>query len=925
MGKYVALALFFMLSINCVNAQTISGSVLDSLTNQKLPFATAVVYTAKDSSIHTYRLTDPDGNFKIPDLLLNVKSRLLISFTGYQVFRYDFTVTDPKQNIGLGKIKLLPDSRTLEEILVKTEYPPVVVRKDTIEFNAASFKTLPTAIVEDLFKKLPGVSIDENGNITVNGRRVNRIQVDGRDFFSGDVRMATKNLPANIIDKVQVVTDDDERQLHPELNTDQIGQVINLKIKKYVKKTWFGKLAIGAGTDDKFETSGIVNLFRDTLQVSILGFANNTNKAAFGYSDLTSLGGFRRSGINNISIADGGGITLNNISFGGVGLGLQHTGGGGFNINHDLKKGLTLNFQYFYGATKNDIEQQIDRRQIFGDTVLSTRMAKSGLQNANSHRIASSAKWRINKQVRVEYSPSIAFTNQNSGDFSDFTNSSNMAGKLNRSGNNANSKASEFSYNHTLLYFKSYLKAGRSLSITNSVSSGYVNNDLHSFVLDSFYSVVPPAIELLDQLRIRSQKNTFVSLNLAYTEAISKTVSMRLVYNLLYNKGADNLRTFGKDMQGDFTIAEPSLSNLLGRTSWRNNPSAGFSWRKKDWNISVTGQYLKFDLFNKFAKGIGDLKQQFSYFLPSVSASWKYYSFNYSNSVSPPSITDVQIVPDNTNPIFVLAGNPLIQPTQTRNLSLNFYKYNPKNMLATNIYISSSARKNAVVRERVLDVNGVQISTPININTISDNFILLSVDKQFKRSNEVQFSLRGNISYNFNRGYVSVNKHSSFVAQNELFPVGQFRMNWNDQIEVMVSGSKSFANSRYENPFFTSQSYQILKFYNEFILRWPDNVVLDLNFTYRSNSSVANSVSPSYGLLSGGLTYLFLAQKKGQLKLTVYDILNQNVLLSNYIQENILFNSRVETIKQYFLLSFFYDIRGVKSNKVGGQERLLLF
>jgi len=285
--------LISLFSLNAFSQGTLKGKIADSAGKQPLGLATITVFKAADTAIITYRLSNPEGEFKIPGLPLGLNCRAVISFSGYRVYRGEFTLTAAQPQLDWGTILLPPDSKSLDEVLVIAERPPVTVRRDTIEFNASAFKTIPNALVEDLLKKLPGVQVDADGNITVNGKPVNRIQVDGKNFFGDDPKMATRNLPANVIDKVQVTDDKDELLRNGDDNVNNVGKVINITLKKGVKKGWFGKLYAGGGTTDRYEAGGIANIFRDTLQVSVLGYLNNLNKPGFGFTDLMQTGGFQ--------------------------------------------------------------------------------------------------------------------------------------------------------------------------------------------------------------------------------------------------------------------------------------------------------------------------------------------------------------------------------------------------------------------------------------------------------------------------------------------------------------------------------------------------------------------------------------------------------------------------------------------------------
>ncbi len=259
MRNRILLLLLSICMTTVVSAQTnnnkglLSGKLIDSASKQPMNLATVSVFTAVDTVIVPNRLSTEAGEFKVSGLPLDVQLRMIVSYSGYTVTRKEFKLTSDAPSFDAGTLEMTPNqANTLDEVLVYAERPPVVVKRDTIEFNANSFKTLPSALVEDLLKKLPGVQLDADGNITVNGKKVNRIMVDGKDFFGGDPKMATRNLPANLIDKIQVADDKDELDLNPDKAKADVGQVINLKLKKAIKQGWFGKAYAGKAYEDRY-------------------------------------------------------------------------------------------------------------------------------------------------------------------------------------------------------------------------------------------------------------------------------------------------------------------------------------------------------------------------------------------------------------------------------------------------------------------------------------------------------------------------------------------------------------------------------------------------------------------------------------------------------------------------------------------------
>lgn len=260
---------------------SVAGVLKDKDGSEFLGLATVTIYKAKDTSMITYRLTNDKGRFSINGLPLSIPLRLVATHAGYTTIRKEFVLSDTLQSVDFGILETTVLAKDMEEVIVVAERPPVLVRKDTVEFNASSFKTLPNAVVEDLLKKLPGVDVDKDGNIRVNGKQVKKILVDGKSFFGNDPKMATKNLQAESIEKVQVTDDLDELNANSDDNRNNVGKVINLTFKKGYKKGVFGKAYAGGGTDNRYEVGMIANLFKDTLQLSILGYGNNLNRPGF--------------------------------------------------------------------------------------------------------------------------------------------------------------------------------------------------------------------------------------------------------------------------------------------------------------------------------------------------------------------------------------------------------------------------------------------------------------------------------------------------------------------------------------------------------------------------------------------------------------------------------------------------------------------
>jgi hypothetical protein len=927
MRQIISLLLFCCVVI-CTHAQSskgvITGKLTDSAVQHPLSLATIAVFHAKDTSLITYRLSDLQGVFKVPGLPLNDSCRVIITHAGSATYRKTFLLTADQPQLDMGAVKLQPDSRLMEEVLVVAERPPVMVRRDTIEFNAEAFKTLPSALVEDLLRKLPGVDVDAQGNIMVNGRKVNKLYVDGKEFFGSDPQMATKNLPANIIDKIQVTDDKEQMLQNPDLPKGQIGQVINLKLKKAIKQGWFGKAYAGAGTGKRYELGGIANLFRDTLQVSLLGYTNNLNRPGFGMNDITSIGGFNRSGFNSMMVMSDGGFALNNISFGGTGQGIQRSTGGGFNMNNQLGKKVTLNLQYFYGQINSSIAQLNNRQQFFDDTTMVTHNVNSENNTKDVHRVGGFVKWTLDSLSTIEFRPSLTLskvTAQKSMLYNTFTNYNPL---LNKSNNEERTRNNAMEFSQFISYNKRFKKQGRSLYASANFRLSDNNNHQYNDAQNVFYDNQQPVTSLLNQLRNRSMDNTAVDLWANYSEPISKKLSLQFNESFNFFKNSDDVKTFDNDNNNqDYETPNDTLSNGFNRDGWRSNTRAALKFTNKKFSISPGINYQVLNIDNRFQKN-PSVPQHFNYILPSLQINIASWNLGYSVSAEEPQVNDLQPVVDNTNPIYIQQGNPFLKPSVNHSLNINTYNFNIKNNINYNLYFYGRLSDNAIVRARTIDKSGVQVTTPVNADGILFFQASGGINKQIKFSSDWKLSVGGRLWLTYNRGLVIVNNIRSNANITTVNPGFNFSFNWKDKVEFRQNYGLGLNKSSYQNHAFPQLKTITHNSGSELILRMPKHWVWETSMDYRYNPQVADGIQKNIYRWNAAVNFLFLKDDKGQLKLSAYDLLNQNTNVSRTVTENYISDSETTVLKRYFMLTFTYNIRNF-GGKVGGKERLFLF
>lgn len=916
--------LFFILmllgSFFSLNAQdqkgTLRGTLIDSVTSKPLLYATVSVYN--ETTLLGYRLSDEKGEFAMVNLPHATALRFVVTFTGYAIKRQRFTIDKEKSEVQLGKVLMVPSTLNLNEVIVRGERPPIMVSKDTIEFNAAAFKTLPDALVEDLLRKLPGVNVDKDGNIKVNGRSVSTIYVDGKEFFGGDVRIASKNLPSNIIDRVQVMNDTDALRANPLMPEAEIPQVINLKLKPDIKKGAFGKLYAGGGIKDRGEIGALVNVFRDTTQISLIGYGNNLNKASFAFTDLRSIGGFGRSGWGNANGNGMGGLSIDKVSFGGFGNGLMESAGGGANFNTIIDKKVQFSFNYFYGTVKSDYDELRNVQQRYKDTLLTTRQNMNQLANNYAHMFGTKVGFNVLPKLRFEFRPTLVFTKDNSDQLSFINSIVNQDKTVSESNNKQNIDNKGVTFMSWTRVIPEFKKKGRTLEINNFNTIDDANNNQFNLIKSNFYQ--PDSNTVLNQLRrndVRTINNTFMA---SYTDLLNKNLVLTAGANIFYFDNRNDIGTFFPDQLGDYELIASSLSEDYRRRGVRNDVSAGFRWKYNKLSISSTVGLITYGASNSFSRA-SSFDQHFSFFSPKVDLGLGIFNLGYQKQVREPAMANQMPVINNTNTLFIRQGNPDLKPTVNNSLNLSLRKYDTKRSMTYNFSLVGTLINNATIISRTVDAKGVQTTLPINADgtwLVSNSF---SFQKDWKMANNHQISIIASNSSSFNQSMVLINGIKSDFKVLSVRPSTELRINLNDKFELVQAYSFAHFNSRYDSPQFNSQRLSFHDSRSEVVYRIAQRIVWESSLDYRYNANSVPGLLKSYYKWNAGVTYIFLKGRKGQLKLSVNDILDQNIVASRSVRENLIEDFQGSTIRRYGLLTFTYNIRNF-GGKVGGKNSL---
>ncbi len=914
----------------------LSGKVTDSSQQKPLSLATVSVFKTNDTSLVTYRMTNDEGVFRISGLPLGESLKVIVSYEGYRPWFAYFTLQPGIEALDLKTILLEVTSQRLEDVIVWAERPPVIIRKDTIEFNANSFKTLPNALVEDLLKKLPGIQIDGSGRIIVNGKLVNKILVDGKSFFGNDPKIATKNLPANIIDKVQVVDDEDEMLQYGKENLHKVGKVINLTFKKDVKKGWFGKMYAGSGSNQLYEYGALINHFRDTFQLSLLGYANNLNRPGFSFSDVMQLGGFNRSNLSTNSRStsvwsngSGSNLSINGVSFGGGqnSGGISTSRGGGFNLNHAPSSKKSIYFQYFLGDIHVEKINDDFVKQYILDSIITGQNKVEEQSRIISQNIVFGTKIRPDKFSTFTVNLTMQFNKERKDkvDLIDKTHSNFgplSSGTINQEGDNDLTQ-----YNHIISYSRSSKKRTQNrISILNKLTVGKHKTGMKNITdIKLFY---PGILNTGDKfLRKQNSYNSQVLSSFSSSQYVIKNVTWRGSIKHEYFKQKNDVHTsIYEPLINGYTLLDTLRSNIVRRNSQRVTLGSGIELKYKEILITPGIQWLSMQQSVYSPLKVNVYKNNEIIVSPTLAIQYKGVYINYSQELILPDMTLLAPIKNDANPYFVTLTNFSLSAPKKNEVTIYVYHNNYKKGITFggNAAIGSTSK---------------EISTSIEINSLGGQSMkMLNVGKaHFMNVNyniikEFHFQTASRISFNTG-GYYGLVKTPLVLNKNaatqRTFNLQQWigvSTNYKDIIEWNSTVSVDNNNVSYDHSFFSDFKTFFTNYQTDLIIRYPKRLVWENSLSYsKTGNHIVKDIT--FSRWNSAINYSFGRNDKFVFKISVFDLLNAGKGTSITTLNNGIWVNSTNFLGRYFLMTMNFNIRKIGSTKrkVGQTSEKLFF
>lgn len=929
MKKIYPLLSFLLMSMMAFSQKNglVRGVVMDTAAKHPVAGATLTVLQRKDSSLVSFSMTDNNGRFEMRNLA-NGDYRLLITHVNYHNSNRYFSIKDDKKEIDLGNINFYDAAQVLPEAVVIAEAPPVTMVGDTIQYNAGSFRVQPNASVEDLLKKLPGVKVEKDGTVKAQGEKVNKVLVDGKEFFGNDPKVATRNLPADAVDKVQVYDRQSDQAQLTGFDDGNSEKTINLKLKKDKKKGAFGKIMAGGGTNDRYEGRFNVNSFKGARQLSVIGMANNNNAEGFSMFDMLNFSGelnrLRQGGNGgNINITVSGDGPMSGL--GGNNTGINTTRGGGINYNNILGKKTDFQSNYLYTRYNPNYETHSQRQYFLPDSLYFTNQNTFSDNITSSHRANFTADIILDSFHSIKISPSFGYQEQRNGSYSDYE---NLSDALQRSvaGFSRNlSDNSGINFRNDLLFRKKFRRKGRTLSFSlqNSFNQSEGDGTLES--VNRFYNHLNGNLVRTDSINqrfdINGRLNGYTG-RVAYTEPIFKRSLIELSASKSSTRSLAEKETFDYNkLSGKFDQKNQLLSNDFENTYGYTQAGIRLRTQKKKFNYSVGASWQQAELEGKIIADTKDsvISKTFNNILPNARFQYNFTRYrnltlNYATNTNQPSASQLQPVPDNSNPLNIKVGNPDLQQEFSHMVRLQFTTVDPFKNKNLFFFLNVVKTDNKIVNDDVIQ-NNIKTSRPTNVNGV------------YNINGDLSFSfpiraLKGTLMVSSNAGYYRnkqlVNKLENTSNTFSTGPELRLDMTLGEKATLSVGGGINYNDTRYSLPSARDAKYLSQHYSTDFTWQLPKGFFFATDFVYTINNQLADGFNARVPFWNASFSKQMLKFNRGELKLRAYDLLNQNLGISRTSNQNYIEDVRQRNLRRFFLLSFTYSLSKTGLPQGGG-------
>lgn len=905
---FIVILLIFT-SIN-VNSQTfkITGNVFSNTDKQPLEAATVYTENVSDSSMISYTITEKNGHFYTQGNTKTKEIELVVSFVGFQSLKK--RVKLDKEQLNVGDLFLDELVEELDGVDVIAQRTPITIKKDTLEFNADSFKTRPDATVEDLLKQLPGVEVDSDGNITVNGKSVTEILVNGKPFFGDDPKIATKNLTKEIVSKIQVTDYKTREEKFTKRENDSENKSVNIVLKEGKNKGHFGRATAGYGTDERYELSGMLNFFNDDQKISLLASSNNINASGFSFDEVFDMMGSGGRG------SFGRGFSADSFSANSFGSGITTSSSGGINFIDEFGDLIDANGSYFVSSSSNKNENKQQREYLLPDRYYFNNSNSSFKGETDSHRLNTVLEFKIDSMLSIIARPSFNYIKSKNNNQSHEESISGVGELINQSESYAYSENEQKTFSNALHIVKRFGSKGAyaSIGFSNTNAESVANSKLNS----TSEILASNKVENRNQISDTENVADSYQVDVSYRQPIANKLFVDSEYRFSATKQTNTKSVYDADTNGNYTELNVPLSSDFVTKNSSHQPTIGLRLERDKLRFSISAGGIFTHLSNDEYLQNTSFVKDFRDFKGSARVSYAFDKqtrmfFNYMTSVNTPSVSQLQPIANVNNPLQIVIGNPDLERAFVQSFSLNYGKFNFQKGINLFLWLNFSFTNDQVTGFSTIDDNLVRTTTYANVDGNYNGSFSANWDKR-NRYDKMTFLYGLGASSGISRTNQFTNGLQFEANTVTLSPKLRLELNWHDTVETQTGYQINFSETKYDLTAFNTNS--VLSHSVDFRVTsyWPKNVIFGNDFTYSYNPDIAGGFNKSALFWNSSLG-LKLLDEKATLKIKGYDLLKQynnsrRIVSSDYIQD-----SESTVLQQYFMLSFSY-----KFGEFGGEK-----
>lgn len=909
------LTILHILGISGAKAQqpVLKGNISDTASKQNLEHALVSILLSSDSTLSAYARADMNGNFAIKNLS-DGKYKVVITYPGYADYVDDISVSG-RTGIDLGKIGMITKAHILEDVVVRQRIAAIRMKGDTIEYKADSFKVRPGANVEEMLRTVPGFRVDKDGNITAQGEKIEKVLVDGEEFFGDDPTVATKNLDADAIDKFQVYDKKSDQATFTGIDDGSKTKTLNLKLKDDRKKGVFGKLEAAAGPDDKWNNSLMANAFKGKRKISFYGLMSSTGKTGLGWDESSKYGDATPTTFTLMDGSTAMGLMGGYDDFSDVyGQGIPKSWSAGINYGNkfdDDKK--SVNGSYKYGKIIIEGGSKTVSQSILPDTLFYNTQTSSSYTDKYRNILSGIYDWTFDSSFSAKLT--IRAYKGNSKNHS-LTNSEALNGNnnpVNRSDRRNTSESNDQALNTSLILRKKFKKPGQTISLNIDQRYTEKNTDGFLYSVNDYFdkSGINFRSDTTDQEKLNGALNKSINSRLAYTQMLVKDLTIELSYGLGKTNTESRLLSYDKNNSGKYTNLNTVFSNSYAYDILSNAGGTMLRYNAKKLTIFGGGDIARSDFSQKDLIKDSTIKYAYNNFSPRAGLTYKFnsnrrFNFNYNGYTRQPSIQQIQPVADNSNPLNIQVGNPNLKQEFNHSFYATYSDYKVLKDRSIYVYARFNTTSNAIRNSTVTDSIGRTRYQYINLNGNYDYQFRISYSRKIPELWGI--SIDGGYSYyqNIYTGYVNGILNKSRSGSNRFsLSLSKYKENvFSFYIDNYFSLNNSSSSIRPDvnNDYWSYENYVGLNF------QLPDNFELSQN-VYSSFRQKTEVFKTNNNIITWNayIAKKISKDKKSEVRLSAFDLLDQNKGVNRNTSSTTVTEVTNETLHRYFQLSLIWN------------------